>query len=178
MVFKTTTEGTFEWFKQQMKYSPELEIPATYDAGTEQSHEGETKSFEVDISSSMSADRIAGATTPTASGALEVRASSRIAVNSPSYKAGITASQTIKNGYKLYEKITESDWWWWYIALDINDGVLKTGEILYQFVTMTDATTKDSYTVGCKLTIGTDGETLAYFKHDNNKPDELISTSA
>jgi len=176
--FKTTAESSFEWFKSQMAYTPELEVPATYDEGSEQSHEGETKEAVVDLSG-MSAERVAAGQAAAPSGAMEVTSSSRIAIlGAPSVKAEIKATQTIKNGYKLYEKITESDWWWWWIAIDMPDSMLSNGEILYQFVTLTDATTKDSFTVGCKLVIGTDGEAIQYFKHTNNKPDELTSASA
>lgn len=77
----------------------------------------------------------------------------------------------------MYEKINESDWWWWFIAIDINDGLLKTGETLYQYITMTDSANA-SYTVGCAIKIGTDGETISYFKHPASKPDELLDASA
>jgi hypothetical protein len=46
-------------------------------------------------------------------------------------KATISATQSIKNGYKQYNKINESDWWWWYIAFDVPNGILKAGETLY-----------------------------------------------
>ena len=63
-----------------MTYSANLEVPATYDTDKQQNHVGESKEAVVDLSG-MSADRLANApTTATASTALEVTASSRIAL--------------------------------------------------------------------------------------------------
>lgn len=70
------------------------------------------------------------------------------------------------NGYSLFKNIKESDWWWWWTALDINESLMKTGDIIYQFVTITDTPKSTSFTLGCATTVGTDGETLHYYKHN------------
>lgn len=167
--FKTTPTGTFDWFRQQMTYTPELEIPATYDEGTEVAVEGEVKEAVVDLSSALQT-RIAAAgitaDTTVAAPSSNLEMLPGVRMEAPTMRATISATQTIKNGYKLYEKITESDWWWWYVALDIPDALLSNGETLYQFVTMTDPTSTASYTVGCSITIGTaDTYAIQYFKH-------------
>lgn len=161
-----------------MTYSADLEVPATYDTDKQQNHVGESKEAVVDLSG-MSADRLANApTTATASTALEVTASSRIALsNAPSVKSTLSATQTIQNGYQLFEGINESDWWWWYVALDINDGLIATGETLYQFVTLTDSA-NTSFTLGCYIKKGTSGDNIHYFTHTAGQPDELTSTSS
>lgn len=100
-------------------------------------------------------------------------------MQAPSMKASITATQSIKSGYKQYEKINESDWWWWYIAIDMPSALLKSGEVLYQFVTLTNPTTNASFTIGCYNTVGAaNTDAIAYFKHDSGQADQLISTSA
>jgi hypothetical protein len=43
-----------------MTYSPDLEVPATYDAGSEMTTEAETKQQTIDISSAL-ATRVAAA---------------------------------------------------------------------------------------------------------------------
>lgn len=92
LTFKTTAEGVFEWYRSQMAYSPDLEVAATYDAGSEQSSAGDSKEAVVDLSG-MSADRLAGATTAAPSSAMEMTSSSRVAlVQAPSMKAGISAT--------------------------------------------------------------------------------------
>lgn len=70
--FKTVSEGTFEWYRSQMKYTPDLEIPATYDAGSEMTTPGETKQSQIDVASAL-APRVAAAGIQP-SGALEVSA--------------------------------------------------------------------------------------------------------
>jgi len=99
-------------------------------------------------------------------------------MQAPSMKASITATQTIKSGYKQYEKINESDWWWWYVAIDMPSALMQTGEVLYQFVTLTNPTTNASFTIGCYNTVGVaNTDAIAYFKHDSGQADQLTSTS-
>jgi len=166
-----------------MSYSPALEIPATYEAGTEQTTAGETKEVQVDVSSALQT-RIAAAglsanNAPVANGNLELLPSSRVSVMAPSLKAAITATQTIKQGYKTYQPINESDWWWWYIAIDIPDALLNNGEILYQYVSVTDPATTKTFTVGCSIKIGSaNSYAIDYYKHTDGQPDQLISTSS
>ena len=57
-------------------------------------------------------------------------------------------------------------------------GLLKAGETLYQFVTLTNPSTNASFTVGCYNTVGTaNSDAIAYFKHTSGNADQLISTS-
>lgn len=56
--FKTTKEATFEWFRQQMTYTPELEIPATYDETAMQFKVDAEAVSEVDLSTSSLGPRI------------------------------------------------------------------------------------------------------------------------
>jgi len=147
-------EPKFTWFRSQMTYTPALEVPATYESGTEKIAAQPVQEKVIDLSSAFAA-RIAAAGLSAPSGALEVSApSSRLSVSTaaPSIKAGISAKQTVQQGYKTYQPINESDWWWWYLALDIPDALLKTNEILYQYVTVTDGS--KYYAMGCSMKIG------------------------
>lgn len=56
---------------------------------------------------------------------------------------------------------------------------MKTDEVLYQFVTVSDPNNNNaSFTVGCKTKVGTAGEVLQYFTHDANSPNQLKSDSS
>lgn len=84
---------------------------------------------------------------------------------------------SIANGYSLYKNIKESDWWWWWTALDINEALMKTGDIIYQFITITD--TPSAFTIGCATTVGTDGYTVHVYTHSPaDDATLLLSTSA
>jgi len=87
-------------------------------------------------------------------------------------------TQAFAQGYTLYEKINESDWWWWWMSFDVPDSLIKDGDIIYQYVTMSrDAknikgeTVKDSETVGCYVTKGEKDlpSTVDVFTHEDNK---------
>ena len=58
--FFTTSEKTVEWWRSQMTWTPELEIPATYDVATQQVQAEPEKTYELDITDAL-ADRIAEA---------------------------------------------------------------------------------------------------------------------
>lgn len=76
-------------------------------------------------------------------------------------------AQTFKNGFAIYENLTESDFWWWWLSLDIPNGYLANGELIYQFLTLVDKAGKDvPMSIGCWTTIGVaDTYTIDQFTH-------------
>ena len=58
--FFTTSETTVEWWRSQMTWTPELEIPATYEVATQQVKAEPEKTYELDITTAL-ATRIAEA---------------------------------------------------------------------------------------------------------------------
>jgi hypothetical protein len=107
--------------------------------------------------------------------------SSRLSVDvaAPTIRSSISATQTVQQGYKTYPNINESDWWWWYIALDIPDALLSSGEILYQYVTLTDTSVSPNtyVTLGCSIQMDTPNSyTLQHYTLTN--ADQLDSASS
>merc|ERR1712060_752319 len=92
-----------------------------------------------------------------------------------------SATQTMAQGYTIYENLTESDYWWWYLAIDIADGLLATDEIIYQWATVVDQATEnpeDPYTIGCSLIKGTDdSDAIQVFQHEDSTKENMYNDS-
>lgn len=68
-----------------------------------------------------------------------------------------TGTQSLHNGFMLYEAQVESDFWWFTFTLDMPDMVMNAGNVLYQWVTFTETGTSPGtpWTLGCMVTVGT-----------------------
>jgi len=97
-----------------MTYTPELEIPATYDEATRfvPPAANEKTLDPIDISTEF-ADRISALPS---GGQEQVQKRER--------QQTANAVMSFANGYSLFKNIKESDWWWWWTALDINESLM------------------------------------------------------
>jgi len=153
------------WYQPVIDYDPALQVAPTYDEASMVPAVSTLEEVTVDVAA-VFADRIAAG----ASANTEIRSKQA----APSY----TATQTYSQGYTQYEKLTESDWWWWWTALDVPDAVLKTGDVLFQYVTITEdgkdktgASIKKSETIGCYVVVGANSATsnVDVFVHPDNE---------
>ena len=151
-----------------------MQVAPTYDEASQVAAVSTLEEVEIDADT-VFADRIAANTAgadPVAEPVANMEIRSKQAA--PTYQA----TQTYSQGYTQYEKLTESDWWWWWTALDVPDAVMKDGDVLFQYVTITEAGTdksggaiKKSETVGCYVVVGANSATsnVDVFTHPNDQ---------
>ena len=142
----------FVWYKSNLDWSPEIEVPATYEAGTDASSSSGKETLDIDAATTF-ATRIAAQSA--AAGGMEIRS-----------KQTVDAKQSYEHGYQQYDGITSSDWWWMSLTMDMPTNLVKDGEVFYQYVTITHPTTKATETVACGMTIATDNSyTVDVYTH-------------
>lgn len=91
-----------------------------------------------------------------------------------------TATQTYQGGFSTYEQLVASDYWYFTMSLDLTEGLLADDKIIYQWATFVDqAASQNTFTVGCKRTVGDDTESVMdYFEQSASEVDALKPESA
>ena len=161
------------WYQPTVEYDAEMQVAPTYDEAAQVAADStleeitnDAKTIFADRISAIVAEAEAEAAAAPAGeekiAAMEMRSKQEAVEPVPE----LQATQTYSQGYTQYEKLTESDWWWWWISLDVPDRLLKDGDILFQYVTITEdgkdkagATIKKSETIGCYVVVGANSAT-------------------
>jgi len=168
--FVSTGQPTFEWYREEMSFSKELnEEPVYEDKQTKKQAE---EVFEITVEDVFAAfmdaynaylEALAAAeaeANSTDDSGAETQSSMAIGFRNKQ-ETQLSASQTYSNGFSLYDGITASDWWTWTLAVDMPVGMIGDDYILYQWATMINQDdAEDTFTIACVRTIG-DDETMS-----------------
>jgi len=173
----STREPSFDWYREEMTFSDELKEEPVYEDPQEKKQAEEIFEFTVEdvFAAFMDAynayidQLIADAEAAAAeAAAAEDSTSSDTAETSTAMVMGmrnrqetttstdISASQTYSNGFSTYEGLTASDWWVWTLAVDMPENMIGDDYILYQWATLIDQETAETFSIGCKRTMGDD----------------------
>jgi len=143
--FEVTKEASFAWYRTSLTWSAEIEQTPTYEKSTAVTKENGAEAKDLDASAwtaraEAKAKADAEAAAAAAGGKLEA----------PSSKQAAVLKQSYSQGYQYYnEGINGSDWWWWHLVMDVPTGYLLKDEILYQYISIIEPTTKKTETIGC-----------------------------
>lgn len=165
--FVSTGQPSFEWYREEMKFDPELnEEPVYEDKQTKKQAE---EVFEITVEDVFAAfmdaynaflEALAAAeaeANSTDDSTAETQSSMAIGFRNKQEAAPLTASQSYSNGFSLYDGITASDWWTWTLSVDMPVGMVGDDYILYQWATMINQDDdEDTFTIACVRTVGDD----------------------
>lgn len=205
--FVSMPEQEFDWYLPGMSFSSDLEKEPVYAEEAQIPQTQEQKTYEIDIctifgiapedcvindvsddvvtegDSGDSSDNVvslskavdfAPAVRQEAEGEGEVVENTETASETPS------GNQYMYNGFMLYEEQVESDFWWFSFFLELPNMVVSDGNVIYQFVTLTDtADDPDApWTLSCSVTIGDDTNTYTIQEYyEQVTGEELLSDS-
>ncbi len=151
-VMDCAVEKFVDWFQPVLEFSPELKETPEFNEDDQVAVENDKEANDFSVAESFTT-RLDSTSD---SGAVSKQG------------ADLKANQEYTHGYNQFPKLTESDFWWWYLAIDAPDSLMKTGDVIYQYLTINtgssqvkDAagaiTTKENYeTIGCYVVVGAD----------------------
>lgn len=172
--FISTPEPEFDWYREDMTFSTELNEEPVYEEPQPKKQAEEEFTFAVE---DIFTDKIAAfeqAQAEAAQAAADAAAAEEAAANADSTdtttdsssdttaetqtnmiagmrnkqetaSAAYAASQTYSNGFTAYEGITANDYWTWTLALDMTEGLLGDDEVIYQWATLVDQSTENAF---------------------------------